>query len=215
MHPPSPPQVNVRSPFLVIPEFVSPMTCEEIIGEINFTVPQFDAVTNKPTKTVYSNPICDKFIEGVWASHATNVSRYFNTTIEGIETIAYEWYPTNYVTEGARSDTYIRSGDKWIKSSVADFIGVLFLMNLHDGSTSIDPDYEVMGGKLEFPTFKFGFNPTAGTLILFPAAPNFINGTTPIVMGDLYQARISLTTEQVYQYDPRQFPGTFQDWFKR
>lgn len=212
-----PSRVATRSPFLVIPEFISPLTCEELIGEVNFNVPTMEHETNKPDKTILTNPIASRFLENIWASYCPQISNYYGAEFLGedsVESIAFEWFPEGLKSKGAVVDGHTKVGDRWMKSSSDDFYAVLFLMNYNDGKTGEFDDYdEVVGGKLEFPYFKFGFNPKAGMLVMWPSAPNFACGTSEIYAGDLYQARFRLTTKHPFKYAPNAFPGTFQDWF--
>jgi hypothetical protein len=93
-----------------------------------------------------------------------------------------------------------------------DFTGVIFLSDYQE-QVPFDDEYEVFGGKLEFYSHKFGFNPQRGTLIIFPSDPHFINATSPIQAGDLFQIRFHITCTQPYLYNPKNFPGNYTTWF--
>lgn len=59
----------------------------------------------------------------------------------------------------------------------------------------------------------FGFEPTRGTLIFFPSAPNFVNTTISPKVGDLYQIRIQMVAMKPYIYDMNNFKGNYKNWF--
>lgn len=210
MYPPRTP----RSPFLIIPEFISPLTCEEIIGEVDFNGLSLDQETGAPLCTTKTSVVATRFVEGVVEdTGAQQIERYFNVNFDSVESCSFEWYYQGYKPKGAAPDGYARHGTQWVKSNVSDFVGVLFLMD--HAESQPDLDFEVVGGKLEFPSFNFGFKPQAGTLVVFPSAPNFANATAAIRMGELFQVRILMSTVVPYRYDPREFPGTYQDWYGR
>ena len=48
---------------------------------------------------------------------------------------------------------------------------------------------------------------------MFPSSPHFINATTDVTYGDLFQARFHISAQAPYLYDPKEFPGTYTDWF--
>jgi hypothetical protein len=89
---------------------------------------------------------------------------------------------------------------------------VLFLSDYQE-SPSFDSEYEVYGGKLEFPQHAFGFNPRRGTLVLFPSDPHFINVTSDVFVGELFQSRLQLAASTPYFYDSEMFPGNYTQWF--
>ena len=205
-----------HSPFLVIPELISPLTCEEIIGEVGFDLPTYDPVTTKAAKTVTMNNIAATFLADVVEDGAMDrIDSHFGVEVNAIDTTLFEWYPEGHKTQHAVPEVHKLINGQWTRSGEADFIGVLFLMDYHDGrSGPIDTNYEAYGGKLEFPNFKFGFNPKAGTMVIYPAAANFANATTSTELGELYQVRFYIRTPAPYSYDPRNFSGNHTTWFR-
>ncbi len=77
-----------------------------------------------------------------------------------------------------------------------------------------DKEFEVFGGKLEFLQHNFGFNPRRGLGVIFPSDPHFLNLTSSIEYGELYQIRFQLQTETMFLYKPEEFPGDYSVWFK-
>ena len=70
------------------------------------------------------------------------------------------------------------------------------------------------GGKLEFPQWGFGFNPQRGTMIVFPSGPHFINATTKVLVGELYQVKIQMTAQVPLLFNPAEYPGDYKQWFR-
>lgn len=85
--------------------------------------------------------------------------------------------------------------------------------HLADTSEAIDEAFEVYGGKLEFPTFDFGFLPERGTAVSYPAVPNFINAVAKVEIGQLDILRILHRSDMMYMYEPRNFRGSPKVWF--
>jgi len=99
-----------------------------------------------------------------------------------------------------------------VRTRDRDITAILFLTD-YSKSAAFDALYEAYGGKLEFPNHGFGFNPERGTLVIFPATPHFINASSPVLVGDLFQVRINIATKRPFLYQPSEFPGNFLSWF--
>ena len=128
-----------------------------------------------------------------------------------MERVQFEWYPQGSVGEAhAENSNFLRG--KWLRTKQRDLTAVLFLSDYQDADT-LEEEFEVYGGKLEFPQHKFGFNPMRGTLVVFPSDPHFINITSGVFVGDLFQARIQLAAQVPYLYQPQDFPGNYTMWF--
>lgn len=137
---------------------------------------------------------------------------HYGIEYKGTEPIKFEWYPPGASKPlHAENSEFIK--EKWLRVRACDLTAVLFLSD-YQNSPAFDQEYEVYGGKLEFPQHQFGFNPNRGTLVVFPSAPHFINQSTTVLAGDLYQARINIVAKAPYLYDPTKFPGNYTVWFK-
>lgn len=201
-----------KSPFVVVRNFLSPMLCEQFSNKIGFTDPDIDHATGKPLRMVKFE---DDVQTIVWSKLLTiipSIEKYYGFEYRGAERIMCEWYSEGVQGEvGCENSTYLKK--KWIRSRDRDFTGVVFLSDYQD-TDQFDSEYEVYGGKLEFPQHHFGFNPERGTLILFPSVPHFINATANINAGELYQVRFHIAAKEPYLYNPSKFPGDFKNWFK-
>lgn len=204
-------KMQPKSPFYVIQEFLSPLQCEEALDDLDFVVPDYTA-DGRPIKMVkFCEPV-EALIYERLQQHMPALQAHYGFDYAGTEQMFFEWYPEecSHTQQVCENSSYIQK--KWQRTALRDFTCVLFLSEFQT-KTPFDSDYEVYGGKLEFPSWGFGFNPQRGTLIVYPSGPNFVNRTTPIIVGDLFQARIHISATTPYKYDKTQFPGNFKLWF--
>lgn len=199
-----------RSPFIVIEQFISPKLCEQLVYSLDVTVPDTDPEGHplKVTRTDENNAL---FLYERLLPLFPKLEEYYGFTYKGTEGVVFEWFPEGSTGEFVCENSSYRKG-KWFRTKQRDLSAVLFLSDYQD-QVPFERDFEVYGGKLEFPQHGFGFNPKRGTIIFYPSVPHFINVTTPIYVGELYQARIQIAAQQPLLYDPRKFPGTYKDWF--
>lgn len=200
-----------KSPFYVVQEFVSPYMCEDLIDACDFNVPDEDKDGHyiKTTKTCERAEavIYDRLLYLLPELQAHYVFQY-----KGTERVEFEWFPEGSKgTFRSENSEYVRN--KWLRTRARDFTAILFMSDYQE-KIPFEQDYEVYGGKLEFVQHKFGFNPQRGTLIVFPSDPHFINVTSDIRAGDLYQARVQIAAQTPYIYRPDMFPGNYTTWFK-
>lgn len=202
----------VRSPFCVVEDFLSPLLCEEVVDLLSFNVPDFDKDDN-PVLTKKSHEKCEEIVFERIQQIVPTLENHYGLKYKGTESpILFEWYTEG--TEGpihCESSVYKRK--KWLRITERDLTGIIFLCDYND-KIPFEKEFEVYGGKTEFPQHQFGFNPQRGTLIIFPSGPHFINKTTQVYAGDLYQIRFHITATIPYLYDPKNFPGDFTIWFQ-
>lgn len=199
-----------KSPFVVYQEFLSPLMCEEVVDLMDVTVPDVDNY-GEPQPSLRH---CDKAEEIIFSRFSqlfNGIEKYYNVDYRGTEKMQFEWYP-----QGSKGKLLCDSSEfmnkKWVRTRDRDITSVLFLSDYNE-SAQFDSLYEVYGGKLEFPTHNFGFNPERGTLIIFPSSPHFMNAVAPVQVGDLFQVRIHIATQSPFLYQPGDFPGNFLSWF--
>lgn len=199
-----------KSPFYIIREFASPLLCEDIIDACDFNVPDQDK-DGKEIKTAKKSEMAEALIYERLLLTLPEIQAHYEFLYKGTERIQFEWFPTESsgVCQSENSE-FLRG--KWLRSRARDFTGILFLSDYQE-KIPFDKEYEVLGGKLEFPQHKFGFNPERGTLVIFPSDPHFINVTTGVLAGDLFQARIQIAAKSAYLYNPQKFPGNYTTWF--
>jgi hypothetical protein len=199
-----------KSPFLVVEELLSPLQCEQVIDDLDLLFPDVDADDHPIKKIVYNEPAEAMIYERV-SPLFPQFEQYYNIKYKGTEPISFEWYPETSTGQfNCENSRYLRK--KWVRTENRDLTAIVFLSD-YQPTTPFDNDYEVYGGKLEFPQWGFGFNPIRGTMIVFPSDPHFINITTQIQAGELYQARIQMAAERPFTFDPKLYPGDYRVWF--
>lgn len=199
-----------KSPFLIYQRFLSPLLCEEVIDQLGVTIPDIDPEGN-PVPSVRHNNVAEKMIFERLESIYATVEQYYNIEYRGTEKMFFEWYPQGSVGKPiCDGSDYLQK--KWVRTRDRDVTAVLFLTD-HRETVPFDPDYEVRGGKLEFPQHGFGFNPERGTLIFYPSTPQFVNAVAPVEAGDLFQVKIHLAAKSPFLYQPTDFPGNYTVWF--
>lgn len=209
--------MTTKAPFYVVQEFLSPLHCEEICDDLatSFTVPDTVGKTDLDRRPVLMTTHHDRHEESIFERLqiiTPQVEQYYEVQYKGTEKMSFEWYPA-----GSKGDfqcgnsKYLRQ--KWLRVYDRDLTGIVFLVD-YQNKIPFETDYEVYGGKLEFVQHHFGFNPQRGTLLLFPSDPHFINITTEILVGDLYQVRFHIAAKHPYLYNPQRFPGNYTTWFK-
>lgn len=200
-----------KSPFYVIEEFISPLMCEDIVDTCNFNAPDTDK-DGKAIKSVRHNETAEQMIYERLQMVLPELQAHYQMLYRGTERVVFEWFPEGSSGQfQSENSEFLRNA--WLRTRNRDLTGILFLCDYQD-TLPFEAEFEVYGGKLEFVQHKFGFNPQRGTLIVFPSDPHFINITTPVLVGDLYQARIQMAAQTPYLYDPSKFPGNYTTWFK-
>jgi hypothetical protein len=203
---------ETRSPFLVIENFISPLTCEDIVDRIGITFPETDA-DGRPCKSVTANRLTEIRLADYLDESREFTEEYYGVEIKGIHPLQFEFYPEGCKASPPTCENSILAGGAWRRSNNRDFVGILFLTDYQE-KAPFDPSFEVRGGKLQFPTHDFGFNPKRGMLVIFPGNENFVYSTSAVEVGDLHQVKILMTASENYVYDKRSFPGNYEVWFK-
>ena len=199
-----------KSPFVVIQNFISPKVCENIIYKTGIFSPDVDP-EGKPLLMVRHNESAEDIIYSQFEQLIPDLEQYYDFSHTGTEQVQFEFYPEDYTADcRCENSKYITK--KWTRVYNRDISAILFLSDYND-NPPFDSEYEVYGGKLEFPQHNFGFNPQRGTLVVFPSGPHFINGNAAIQYGDMFQARFHLTSAMPYLYQPDMFPGDYTNWF--
>lgn len=203
---------SVKSPFLVIQRFISPLTCERIVQSIP-RVQEPVITTDEHTKRrVVFNELGMQYLNLPILEVIPQIESYYNVRYKNLEDTFIEWYKPGTVDK-LKCDNSSFISRKWARDRERDFSGVIFLNDYND-QVPFDNAYEVYGGKLEFPQYGFGFQPQRGTLVVYPSGPHFINFNTEIKFGDLFQARFYVQTQNVYLHSPADYQGDFTEWFK-
>ena len=203
---------NIHSPFFVVPEFLSPLLCEEIVDSLKLTVPEYDKDDN-PLASFRHHDVSEEAIYERIVPLIPEIEKHYNIEYHSSERVRFEWFPDGCSGEKlhCENSNYVRK--KWLRVRNRDLSVVIALCDFQS-TIPFDGDFEVYGGKLEFPQHRFGLNPQRGTLIIFPSGPHFINCTTEILAGDLYRARFHIAAQKPFLYNPTDFPGNFTSWLR-
>jgi hypothetical protein len=200
-----------KSPFFIIKEFISPLMCEELIDMCEFTVPDTDK-NEREVKTTKTSETAESVIYERLLQLIPELEAYYQFEYKGTERINFEWFPQDSAGDFQCENSNFLRG-KWLRTKQRDFSAILFMSDYQE-TTPFETTYEVYGGKLEFAQWGFGFNPQRGTLIVFPSDPHFINVTSTAFVGDAHQARIQIAAKDIWLFQPQNFPGNYQSWFK-
>jgi hypothetical protein len=208
----------MHSPFIVIPNFISSLTCEKILQDIKVGSPdldiQGDPVKLEKTNLKWEQPIINNFQEVI-----PQIETQYNCNYKGLEKPVFQFYPENAKRNaedpGCENAKFARK--KWVQVKDVDLVGFIWLKDFNQ-NTPIDTSYEVYGGRMEFPVYNFSVLPQRGTLLIFPAGPHFINVISPILVSDLYQIKLNMSIKEKddsrWFYQPSNFSGTYQEWFQ-
>lgn len=208
----------MKSPFIVVQDFLSPQTCEKIVNDIRVSDPDVDE-NGDPKKLerhnlFWEHPIAENFRDLI-----PQIEEKYDCTYRGLEKPLFQYYPENAKSPaeqpGCENSKYIRK--KWVMHKDVDLVGFIWLKDFNQ-NVPLDPRFEVFGGKLEFPVYNFSLMPQRGTLVLFPAGPHFITVISPVLVSDLYQIKLNVSintkTGGRWFYQPTNFAGKWQDWFR-
>lgn len=201
-----------KSPFVVLDNFVSPLTCEDIVDRLNLSFPETDD-NGRPKKSVTGNRLSELRLSDYLEDAVDITEQYYGVEIKGVHPLEFETYPEGCPASKPRCENSIYANGKWSRSNNKDFVGILFLSDYQE-KAPFDPTFEVRGGKLQFPTHGFGFNPKRGMLVIFPGNEYFVHNTSEVQVGDLHQVRFYMTAEENYVYNPDSFPGNYEVWFR-
>jgi len=200
-----------KSPFMVYRHLLSPKICETIVNNLEFYYPDVD-INDKPIKMYRSNEHAQSLVWDRYEPLIDEIAKYYDFSYRGTEQMMFE-----YLAQGTRPDPICENSNylkkKWVRTKDRDITCLIFLCD-YNNQPPFDTDFETYGGKLEFPQHQFGFNPERGTMIVYPSGPHFINANAAVHIGDLIQVRFHIAAKLPYLYDPRQFPGNYQTWFK-
>jgi hypothetical protein len=186
------------------------MMCEDLVDSCEFNDPNRD-IEGKAVKTVKTCESGEQMLFERLQMLIPELQTHYQLKYKGTERMSFEWFPENSVGQFmCENSEYLRS--KWLRTRNRDLTAILFLSDYQE-QTPFEQEFEVYGGKLEFVQHKFGFNPQRGTLVIFPSDPHFINITTTVMAGDLYQVRIQLAAQTPYLYNPQDFLGNYTTWF--
>ena len=202
-----------HSPFHVVENFISPLQCERLVKGLALSHPNYSE-NNEPMK--YERFMPPEFSGSILSeldALSPLLEQRFGAEVVGVPSLLFQqyWENSKAPAEGMRCENSVYKRKKWEKVKDVDLVGFLWLKSYHD-AVPLDPRVEVYGGKLEFPGYNFSLTPVAGTLVVFPATPHFVNAMSHVMLGTLEQVKICLRLKD-WVYEAKNFPGTYQEWF--
>jgi hypothetical protein len=201
---------TVRSPFYIIEDAISPLQCEALVDDVEFLSHDVDASGRQIDTHKVSDTATD-LIHDVLEDHREGIEAYYNRKITFMDKTRVVWSSSEVDIQLPWCDNSVRMKDKWLRVHNRDLTAVLFCSDFND-KPPFDSDFEVYGGKMEFPSHGFGFNPVRGTIVIMPSDPHFTHVFSKIAAGDLYLCKTFLATDPPLIYTPKDFPGTWQQW---
>lgn len=203
--------MEVHSPFFVIHEAVSPLQCEQIADSAEFLYLDVNKV-NQPIMTVKHTELAHGIIAQAIQHHREEIEEHYKASITELEPTRVQW-SNETVQPVATCDNSVRIKDKWLRVHNRDLTALVFLSDYND-KAPFDGEFEVYGGKIEFPSHNFGFNPVRGTMVIYPCDPHFTHVFSKISMGELFISKTFLRLDPPLIYSPKNFPGTWQQWLE-
>lgn len=213
---------DIKSPFYIIPEFISPKKCDEFLTRLNVTEPNRD-IDGRPIALERHHDELELEIYPRVKEILPAIEEHYSCIHKGTERMNFQMLPENStnvaIAAGCMNSKYLRK--KWVKVADVDLTCLLWLKD-HNETVPLDPRTETYGGRLEFPLYNFSFVPKRGTLIVYPAGPHFISVTSPVLVSDLYQVRFNLNIrnkdESMWLYQPSSYKydkkkGMIVSWF--
>lgn len=201
-----------KIPFLIIRDFISPLSCEQIINDLKvLKTPPMIGQNGKPKKMLFMNKLNEIRLATRFENFIKPLESHYDFEYFGMHSMSFEWYPENSEAEPPRSDGFTKLKGEWKRYKEVDFTGIIWLNDYNDNS-EFDPNFETYGGKLEFPSFDVSFAPERGTLVIFPASPNFLHTVSDVKMGSLTQVRLTIRSEKPYNYIKDNFESNPDNW---
>lgn len=202
-----------KSPFIVFQDFISPLLCEQLVDSIRVSEPVYNH-EGYPEKMERFHAESEQLVFEKFKPLIPQVEQHYELKYRGTENLLFQYFPVSAELAekpGCANSQFLRK--RWVKVRDRDLTGILWLRDYND-KTPIDLRTDVYGGKLEFPQYGFSLQPQRGTLVLYPAYPNFITAVSQVLVGELYCIRFNLCAEGIWLYQPENFPGQWSDWFK-
>lgn len=203
---------QVRSPFFIIDEAISPLQCEQVADSAEFISLDVNKFGH-PVMTIKHTELAHMIIAGALADHREAIEEHYQAVIANVEPTRVQWADST-VNPAATCDNSTRIKDKWLRVHNRDLTALVFLSDYND-KPPFDGEFEVYGGKFEFPSHGFGFNPVRGTMIIYPSDPHFTHVFSKIGMGELFVSKTFIQLESPLIYSPKNFPGTWKQWLEQ
>lgn len=206
---------EIKSPFLIFQDFISPLQCESIVDDLDLTIPDED-INGKPINMIIHHDRLEHMVYEKFIQKISEIEKHYIVSHKATTEMDFIWVPqgSKKLEPTCENSRLLKGNGKqgWARVKDRDLSCVLFLSD-YCNTPNFDSLYEVYGGKLEFPTWNFGFNPERGTMIVYPSTPNFINVISDVFVGDLILCKFHISTIVPFIFKPNDFPGNYKNWF--
>ena len=204
-----------KSPFFVDQEFISQKTSDYIIDSSNFIEPDISPDGKPMSLNRVLDPHCEQLLYNRLQEILPKIEEHYGITTRGVETMSISWIPEDSIDgDDVRCGNAAFVRKKWLKNKDRDLTCHLFLSSYNDAAIEgFDPDFEVFGGKLQYPQYDFSFNPQPGTLIVHPSGPHFLHAYSKVFAGDMFYVTFHISSQLPHIYNPKEFPGNYTSWF--
>ena len=198
-----------KNPFMLFRHVVS----DDFIDQYGMQH-EYIADPDNKKKQIFAGESTDKVIQDIFEipNFVDTISSYYGISVGGVERPAHEIFVAGAKEDPVCENSVFTKERQWMQTKNRALTGILFL-NSFNSEPPFNENTQCYGGKLEFPSHQFGFNPEAGTLVIFPSAPQFVHLTTPIQRGVLEQIKFHIIPSEPYVYSPQDYPGDYRVWF--
>lgn len=208
-----------KSPFLVYQDMFTATECQSIADMVRVEptvnsdgIPQpVNRYHDEAERKIF--PKIQKIIPDLEA-------HYPNFKYRGTEKMVFQQFPVTNgkIAEEPHCEASVFKRKKWLRINDRALTGLLWLKDYQD-APPFNLRSQVLGAKLEFPLYSFGFQPQRGTLVVYPACERFISLTSAVLVGELQCVRVHICPKDaegkqtVWMYKPDDFPGDYRTWF--
>lgn len=202
-----------KSPFLIFQNFIELEDCDKIANLIRIEPLKNDEGVLQHIER-YNSELEIEIFE-IFKKLIPNIEQYYQGfKYKGTEHLVFQQFPVTNgkLSEEPHCENAVFKRKKWLKIKDRDLTGILWLKDYQE-SAPFDIKNQVLGGKLEFPVYNFGFQPQKGTLIIYPSNERFISLTSSVLVGELQCVRFHICGEGIWIYQPEDYPGDFRTWF--
>jgi hypothetical protein len=205
---------DVKSPFMVYQNFISPKLCDSLLSIVKVKEALVDN-DGYPAKAEGFNDEAEKIIFQKFEPLIPEIEAHYNLKYAGCERMLFQYFPEGMagLAENPHCENSAFVRKKWVKVKNRDLTAILWLKDFNN-EPPLDRETEIYGGKLEFPLYNFSLQPQRGSLVIYPAGPHFISATSQVLIGEQYCVRLHMAADGVWLYDGSQYAGTYVDWFK-
>lgn len=202
---------KIKSPFLVFQEFLSDDECDRLAKQVRVDPTLDQNGVPQPMQRFY--PDADAELIAKLKPLIPSLEKHYGLKYKGTERPVFQQFPANSKqAEPPHCESSVYKRKKWVKIKDRDLTGILWLKNFQS-QPPFNLKNDVLGGKLEFPVYQFGFQAQKGTLVIYPAGERFISLTTPVLVGELQCVRFHIAAEGIWLYKPDDFEGDYRTWF--